>query len=1133
MAISEPPVNNVGEMESHPDAAWSDNGIPRLYPVSSSVQAEALKRLRGALGPSGLDETVCAVCDTWVLNSRCKKVDVSDQDTLDTIRSLLSSAGDNLPEQLIDEYDCSGVAAELKGILLSKAGVDDAGTLHVCETCRASLEKFEIPKFSINNGFFVGSLPAELQDITLPERLMTQLVSVVAVTRVMRGGCHRAIRSHCLTFDATPGPPATMLPSRMDGKSAYRVVLAGPFTTAQQARTRKMNRVRRAVVEDLLRFYRTNNPLYADVPVDCSRLEEDEVPDGILYEERDADVEADDMDVEGERVGGASDRDATVREDEVMERRVVFVSDVREVSTEGSPSVVEQYGGTSSTPQFLVRHSSRFTSRSNELFAQIFPHLFPHGRGHPGEERQVPVSLEACIRHYSMLSSRRFAQDELFLLIAFDHISLQKMYTQVALKCKRNPSAYARYGDVSEGDLADALREKELRRQGRTAAPRGVRSMASRLLDSVELSGGAIWGSDVERGQCRRRAFAYQTRFGQPALFVTLTPNVSESFVMAQYCGVTSVHSLFDADLSETPGKAVMQSASLRNDVASARLFMHNMDAFIEHVLGVNSGGEPFDGLFGNVKAHFGMVETQGGGTLHAHFLVWLANAPPNSAAFELATMTHGEEYARDIEAYTESVVSTALPLDIANSTCLYCGHTYGDLEALPIPDDAYASADRPRGGAATAEPLLVRCPECKTKMSSQHVLRRVLLQHRPSSWPPPLRGYAANELADAIARETPYRGSTASARRAIFRRDSYLSSRDDGSDSEGNCLRGLNRPPQRSERRHDDVFRNDKVVRAVQTMPPSLEDARWPAQAFSFAVSMLVFLVNLHWWSHVGSCFKRSRSTDPGKCRYKFPRQRVARSSFTSDGIAVARHPACEYVNGYNPVVMATFKSNHDVQVMIGGAAALLSIYYATKYVTKPQEVVESATAVALAAFQRRQARELVVDTVPPDRASVGRKRVASLTFALSNRREIAGPLAALYLLRGSCCYMSTPCASLPLSDILKELTHDDDEHACDLVALNDSGSAAVYRPASLLDDYRYRPLALQETCLYSFVMRHFRRKRTKGTRATALFQAAHPLGETYCIGDHRTDVVPVINGIRMPSVEEESPLEKVVERS
>ncbi|ETL45967.1 hypothetical protein L916_04064 [Phytophthora nicotianae] len=233
----------------------------------------------------------------------------------------------------------------------------------------------------------------------------------------------------------------------------------------------------------------------------------------------------------------------------------------------------------------------------------------------------------------------------------------------VALKCKRNSALFEPFSDVAEVGLADALQQKELHRQGQMAALHGDRSPADRLLDSVDISGGAIWGSDAERAQCRRRALAYQARYGQTALFVTLTPNVAESFVMAQS--------------SLQVGHA---SASLKNDVVSARLFMRNMDAFVDHVLGVNPAamkGIPFDVLLGEVDAYFGMVETQGGGTLHARILVWLADAPPNSPAFDLAVQTHGEQYLRNLEKCADSVVTTSLPLDIAESHCQFCSEPY------------------------------------------------------------------------------------------------------------------------------------------------------------------------------------------------------------------------------------------------------------------------------------------------------------------------------------------------------------------------------------------------------------------------------------------------------------------------
>jgi len=146
---------------------------------------------------------------------------------------------------------------------------------------------------------------------------------------------------------------------------------------------------------------------------------------------------------------------------------------------------------------------------------------------------------------------------------------------------------------------------------------------------------------------------------------------------------------------------------------------------------------------------------------------------------------------------------------------------------------------------------------------------------------------------------------------------------------------------------------------------------------------------------------------------------------------------------------MMLAFKSNHDIQVLIGGLEASLRIYYATKYVTKMQNLVDSVTAGALAAFKRREQRERQVQEPHTDRSSVGRRRVASLIFALTNRREIAGPFAALYLLRGSCAYVSASCTSLPLKDVLRELV-EGNTHSCNLVELREGNYDVTFRPAS-----------------------------------------------------------------------------------
>ncbi|ETN12662.1 hypothetical protein PPTG_22384 [Phytophthora nicotianae INRA-310] len=479
----------------------------------------------------------------------------------------------------------------------------------------------------------------------------------------------------------------------------------------------------------------------------------------------------------------------------------------------------------------------------------MFPHLFPYGCGHPGKPRHVPVALNACVRYYSLLSTRRFAEDELFMLASFNYLSIHRMYTQVALKCQRNPTMFEPYGDITE-----------------------------------------------------RQAFAYQARYGQPALFVTLTPNVAESLVMAQYCGITSVDTLFYAALADPPGRSALHSASVRNDVASARLFMRNMDAFIEHVIGVapkHMKSKPFDSLFGEVRAYFGMVETQGGGMLHAHFLIWHVDVPPNTDTFYRAMAAHGEQYYRDIEAFTDSIVSTSMP-----------------IRELLIPSEAFKDPYKPqRGGNTRGEPVLVRCSRCGTELSSQHVIRRLLLEHRPSSWPPSMRPYSSAEHAMAVRLVTPRRGIIPAAKSAIYRRDLYLFDVHTADVKEAyhedeyvNYLRDLNRAPHRLEQRENDAFHNDAVARTLPMLPPSISDERWMPRAVAFAVSMLVFLFNMHWWSYVGSCFKKSRAAASGECRYGFPRSRVARSTSSDDGVLIKHRTPFEFVNGFNREIMLAF---------------------------------------------------------------------------------------------------------------------------------------------------------------------------------------------------------------------------------
>ncbi|KAG6945231.1 hypothetical protein JG688_00016674 [Phytophthora aleatoria] len=196
--------------------------------------------------------------------------------------------------------------------------------------------------------------------------------------------------------------------------------------------------------------------------------------------------------------------------------------------------------------------------------------------------------------------------------------------------------------------------------------------------------------------------------------------------------------------------------------------------------------------------------------------------------------------------------------------------------------------------------------------------------------------------------------------------------------------------------------------------LPPSSSDARMPKQSLDFMVSSLAVLLNQHLWSHTTIELKRTLGH--------------------------------EYMNGFNYEIMATFKCNHDVQILLGGRDVIDRIHYCCKYVTKSQ------------------------------------KRVAALVYNMTNRQEIAGPLATLYLYRGSCCYSSTGCVTLPLGEVLRQLMKSED-YCCALVNERADETVTNFRAVSFLDDYVFRPTKLQDINLYEFTMHHFRRNFEKTT--------------------------------------------------
>ncbi|KAG6941517.1 hypothetical protein JG688_00018629 [Phytophthora aleatoria] len=240
------------------------------------------------------------------------------------------------------------------------------------------------------------------------------------------------------------------------------------------------------------------------------------------------------------------------------------------------------------------------------------------------------------------------------------------------------------------------------------------------------------------------------------------------------------------------------------------------------------------------------------------------------------------------------------------------------------------------------------------------------------------------------------------------------------------------------------DPFRNDQLRRLFEVSPPSVSEERLARASLDYMVSALAVQLNQHLWNHTS--------------------------------VELSRTLGHEFINGFNYEIMATFRCNHDIQVLLGGSDVADRIHYRSKYITYQQ------------------------------------KQLDSQTYNMPNRQEIAGPLAALYLYRGSCCYSSGVCASLPLGDAVRQLSMTG--YVCTLVNASDDVQKSKYRAVSNLDDYVFRPKTLEAGCLYEFTMWYFKKKSDSATSSRLRFLVDHPLCNTHRLGERYVEVVPVIQG-------------------
>lgn len=206
---------------------------------------------------------------------------------------------------------------------LSKQGKTLMST--VCCKCYDSLSNGSIPKFCPANGMWLGNVPTELQDLTIPEEKLISLYRHNSCIIKLQSPFHSAttaqtaLKGNCITFLQNLSSVATSLPLALDDLCETLKVIFVGSQPPKRLQLKRVLTVRKKKIVEALHWLKKHNPLYRNINIDLANIEklpEDDVPDSIMstVEQKIAEEEA-----LSERSGYAPDPLSDLQENHMSE----------------------------------------------------------------------------------------------------------------------------------------------------------------------------------------------------------------------------------------------------------------------------------------------------------------------------------------------------------------------------------------------------------------------------------------------------------------------------------------------------------------------------------------------------------------------------------------------------------------------------------------------------------------------------------------------------------------------------------------------------------------------------------------------------------------------------------------------
>ena len=180
------------------------------------------------------------------------------------------------------------------------------------------------------------------------------------------------------------------------------------------------------------------------------------------------------------------------------------------------------------------------------------------------------------------------------------------------------------------------------------------------LRQHIFATGGHVTGSDQAHYQLRSQIWTTSIMLNPPSLWITINPCNLHDPIAQVFAGENIDLDEFDARLG--PSKEKRAENVVLDAYAVAKFFHFLIKTLQETVFGVrvtNHRVYSTPGIFRKVSAYFGVVESQGRGSLHLHALVWLKNALPMD---DMETFLKNVEFRQRVKYFIRANLHAYLP---------------------------------------------------------------------------------------------------------------------------------------------------------------------------------------------------------------------------------------------------------------------------------------------------------------------------------------------------------------------------------------------------------------------------------------------------------------------------------------